>query len=67
MARPLQLIIKQPGTLLSKLAEIDITPEQYAAIMCIAEKPDDYILIKRDLVAGPKASRMGFVPPEESR
>ena len=63
--RLFRLTVKAPGTLLSRLLEADITPDQFAQIDKLIREPNDWFLISREqLTGGAAPRRIGFQPRE---
>jgi len=63
--KSLRLSIREPGTLLSRLLEEDISPEQYAQIVRLVREPNDWLLIGRDQLLAAQHRRIGFGRPSE--
>lgn len=53
----LHLTIKRPGSLLSKLLDIDITERTYRQVVRLVTEPDRYMLVERP--------RIGFADPRD--
>lgn len=59
MNHKLQLVIRRPGSLLSKMIDIPISENQYADIVRLVSDPDRWVVAPREPI--------GFGNPEKAR